>query len=338
MEANDQGKGYYQVNYASGLLAALTSGNVDKRLTAPERVDLIGNARSLQTAGKLPVSDALSLVETFHNDPERQVVTSALEVASAPGAHLVPDNLMPNYQRFIQKNFAARARTLGWVPKDNESDEVKLLRPELLSTVATTGGDKELGSEATQLADKWIADHSAISPSMTVATLGTAAYYGDKSLADKLLIALKGEKDRQVRGRIIRSMGRFRDPAAIETGMNAVLNGQVPLIEGTSLLFAGQGQESTRKLALEFMKAHIEQLTKNRPTGGGFDAFAVFPRVGQSYCDAQSKSELESFFKPLVGQYTGAPRALNQVLESIDVCIAQKQAQEPSMVAFLQKY
>ena len=338
VQANDRAQGYYQVNYRGGLLTALASGDVEHRLDAPERADLMGNASSLAGSGKLPIGEALGLVDTFHRDPERQIVQSALDLALEPRQHLVAENLKPNYQRFLRKNFDERAKELGWIAKPGETDEQKLLRPQLVSTVATTGGDEELAQPAKELANKWLGDHAAIEPNMTVATLGAAAYYGDKTYFEQLLAQLKKTEDRQERGRIIRSMGSFRDRASIEAGMNAVLSGEVPFIEGFGLLLAGQGSDSTRKLPLQFMKAHIDELSSKRPTGGGFDAFAIFPRVGQTYCDTESRQELADFFKPLVGKYTGAPRALDQVLEGIDVCIAEKQEQEPGVAAFLQKY
>ena len=106
---------------------------MDQRLSAPERVDLMGNAQALSSAGKLPASDALGLVETFHADPERQVVQRPIDLAFAPQSHLVPDNLMPNYRRFLLKNFQARAHELGWTPKPGESDDIRLLRPSLVA-------------------------------------------------------------------------------------------------------------------------------------------------------------------------------------------------------------
>ncbi len=120
--------------------------------------------------------------------------------------------------------------------------------------------------------------------------------------------------------------------------MQAALSGQIPFMEGLGLLFAGQGSEATRKLPLDFMKAHFDEIASKRPTGGGFDAGAVFPQVGASYCSSESKQELQNFFESRVDKFTGAPRALSQVLESIDVCIAEKAAEEPSVEAFLKKY
>jgi cytosol alanyl aminopeptidase len=131
---------------------------------------------------------------------------------------------------------------------------------------------------------------------------------------------------------------RFRDPAAIQAGMQAVLSGDVPFIEGIRLLVAGQLFENTRKMPFDFLKAHFDEIVAKRPTGGGFDFGSEFPRVGASFCDAQSKAELQSFLGPKIAQFTGGARVLDQTLEAIQVCTANKAAQEPSVIAFLKHY
>ncbi|MBV8553114.1 MAG: M1 family metallopeptidase [Acidobacteriaceae bacterium] len=339
VEANDEAVGYYRVNYQSSLLADLTKGDVDKRLNAAERVDFLGNADALTTGGKLPAADALGLVPVFRADPERNVVQTSLNLALAPYAHLVPEDLMPNYRRFLQKNFDARARELGWTPKPGESDNTLLLRPLLLRTMATRGRDEELAKEGRELTDKWLEDHNSIDPNMVNSVIDTGAYYGDKSLFERFLGEYKKSKDRQEQERIVEAMAFFRDPAAIEAGMNAVLNGDIPAIQGLYVfLYMGQREPSTRHMAFDFMKAHFDELAAKRPTGGGFDGGALFPEVGASFCSEQEKEELKSFFEPRIDKFTGGPRTLSNVLEEIDVCTAEKSAQESSVEAFLKKY
>ena len=337
IEANNHAVGYYRTDYQGGLLDALVAAGVDQRLDAEERVDFMGNAESLLGAGKLSAAQALGMVNIFHADPERQVVQSALSVALRPWRHEVPESLVPNYQRFLLKNFQARAHEIGWIAKPGESDDVKLLRPVLVRAMATAGGDRELAGEARALAAKWFENHGAIEPDVTPAVLGTAAYYGDKALFDKFLEAYQTSKDRQERQRILGAMTSFRDPAAIAAGFNALLSGEVPFIQGTQLLFAGQGQEATHKMAFEFLKAHYEEIVAKRPQGGGSDFGARLPGVGASYCDAQSKQELEAFFAPRIDKFTGGPRSLTQTLERIDVCIAEKNSDEASVKAFLEE-
>jgi alanyl aminopeptidase len=338
IEANGSAKGYYRMDYQGGLLAALSVGNVTDRLSAPERVDLIGNVKAMAEAGKIAPADALRMVDVFHADPERDVVERTLALALAPHAHLVPAELLPNYQRFLQKNFQAKARQLGWTPKAGEPDDVRLQRPTLLTAMATVGGDRELSDQARQLAEKWLQDRKAVSPDVAGAVLRSAGYYGDAALFERFLAEFQKTQDRQDQQKLLAAMGSFRDPSAIELGMQAVISKRVTLAAGYPLLFGGRDNPGTNKMSLEFVKTHFEEIMKDHPTVFGFDFGSRLPQVGAGFCDSASRSELQAFFEPIVSRYTGAPRALTQVLEGVDLCIANKRAQQPGVTEFLKRY
>ena len=337
VDGNADAQGYYLVDYRGELGPSLTAHA--KSLTAAERVDLIGNAADMSEAGKFPAADALSLVAAFHDDPEREVVQLALGLALSYRRDLVPSNLMPNYQRFLLKNFQARAKQLGWLPRPGESDDDRLLRPQLVGAVARFGGDGELTAQARTLADRWLADHSAVPAEIVTSVLVTAAYDGDLALYNRFLAALANTQDNQAKQRLLGAMTAFHDRAALDAGFQAVLQKKIPLMDGISLLISGgQGFADTRTLSFEFIKQHFDELTAGRPSIFGTDVGSVLPFAGGSICDAQSRDRYQAFFGPLVDKYSGAPRNFAQVVESIDLCIARKTAQEPSVQAFLAKY
>jgi alanyl aminopeptidase len=338
IQANDQANGYYRVDYQGGLLSSLVRGDAQKRLSAAERADLLGNAHALARGGRIQVGEVLSLVETFHDDPDRYVVRTALNVALEPRAHLVPERLMPNYSRFLLKNFQARARELGWSPKSGESDDVQLLRALVVRPVATYGGDMELEGQAKELTNQWFSDHSAVDSNMLASVLGTSAYYGDKTLFERMLAEYKRTNDKQLRQTLIGGMTSFRDPVVLTEGMNAVVDGTVPFLEGAGMLFAGRNEPATSTLSFEFVKSHWDKIVQAMPTGGGFDFGSVLPDTGASFCEAASRDELKAFFQPKVSKFVGAPRALDQAIEAIDLCIANRTAQESGVAAFLAKY
>jgi alanyl aminopeptidase len=174
---------------------------------------------------------------------------------------------------------------------------------------------------------------------MRSSVLRTAAYYGDKALFDRYLAEFLKTQDPQVKRDLINDMIAFRDPQAIEASMQAVLSRKVPIADGFLLLLApGYDSPDTRKLPFEFLKAHFDEIMKDHPNIFGFDLGAFLPQVGQSFCDTESRNELQAFFGPVVDKYTGAPRRLAQVLEGVDLCIANKEAQQASVTAFLEKY
>jgi alanyl aminopeptidase len=338
VNANEQAKGYYLPDYRGGLLEKLTAGDGLRQMTPVERVDLIGAAQLMVRAGRLSAAQSLRLAEVFHADAERDVVQRSLGVAISPAQNLVPENLRPNYERFVRKNFQAKARELGWMPKPGESEDVRLLRGGLVEAVATWGGDQALAEEARKLSLQWLDKRDAVPAEVLGSVLSTAGFHGDLALMQRFLDAFGKTQDRQDQQRLMSAMLAFRDPKAIEAGMQTVLSGKIALKDGFLLIVAaGQRSPQTRKMPLDFVKAHFDEIMKDKPNIFGFDFGGMLPRVGSGFCDAQSRDELQAFFGPIASKYTGAPRTLAQNVEGIDQCIANKAAQQPSVIEFLQK-
>ena len=261
-----------------------------------------------------------------------------MNVALGIRQELVPASLMPNYQRFLLKNFQARAKQLGWAPRQGESDDDRLLRPRLVGAVARFGGDRELAVQARTLAERWLEDHNAVPAEIVGSVLVTAAYYGDLALYNRMLAALSSTQDNQAKQHLLGALQSFHDRAAIEAGFQAVLQKKIPLVDGFSLLAAGQEFEDTRTLSFEFVKQHFDEITAGHPSIFGNDVGSFLPFAGAAFCDAQSRERYRAFFAPLVDKYSGAPRNFAQALEGIDLCIARKAAQESSVRAFLEKW
>ena len=135
-----------------------------------------------------------------------------------------------------------------------ESEDIRLLRPELVSAMARIGGDQELARQARELAEKWLADRKAVAPDVVASVLSSAAYHGDLSLFQRFLAEFKKTQDRQDQQRLIGAMTEFRDPAAVQAGMQEVLTGKVKLADGFPLLFAGQGSPATRRFPSSFSR------------------------------------------------------------------------------------
>jgi alanyl aminopeptidase len=82
----------------------------------------------------------------------------------------------------------------------------------------------------------------------------------------------------------------------------------------------------------------LDALLRRLPREVGADFAAELPRVGESFCSAADRADLDAFFKTRVDSYAGGPRVLAQTLEGIDLCIARKKALEPSLAEFLKNY
>ena len=62
------------------------------------------------------------------------------------------------------------------------------------------------------------------------------------------------------------------------------------------------------------------------------------PFVASAFCDEHHRHDAAEFFEGRSTKYGGGPRNLAQTLESIDLCVAYKKAQQPSLTEFLERY
>ena len=101
------------------------------------------------------------------------------------------------------------------------------------------------------------------------------------------------------------------------------------------MVFAASWDPETRDQAYEFVKTHFDALVARLPKGSAYEAASFLPFVAAGFCDAAHRQDAESFFAARVRDAAGGPRNLAQALEYIDLCVAQRRVQEPSVASFL---
>jgi alanyl aminopeptidase len=247
---------------------------------------------------------------------------------------VVPKALRPNRARFVRKMFADRARSLGWVSRKGEDDEVRLMRPTLLSWAANTGEDPQLIARAKQLADKWLTDRKAIDPDLVGLVLGIAARNGDRALFERLRTAAKAEQERKDRNLMLGAMADFRDPEIVKAALAITLTDEFPARESIGLWWGALAEEDTRELAYQFMKTNLDQLLARLPRDSG----ASFIGAGAMFCDEAHRDDAAAFFKDKAPGYLNGPRSYARMIEKADLCIARRNAIAASVAAFLKKW
>jgi alanyl aminopeptidase len=333
VEANAGAAGYYFGLYEGSLLDVLLKDDA-KVLTLAEKVALVGNLALLTRNGKIALGRALALAPSLAQDPARQVVTKTMEITTGLQDNLVSEDLLPRYHQYLLDLYGQRARDLGWKAKASESEDARFLRSALVSEVALGAEDPEFIAQAKNLTLAWLDDHKAVDPDMVGVVLVTAARHGDRDLFDRLRAAAKKETQENFRGTMLFSLGSFQDPEIIKTALPIVLSDEFDSRESISILFGPAQRRQTRDLAYDFVKQNWEPLIAKLPTDTG----ASLPYVAGGYCDAEHRQDVQSFFSGRSTKYTGGPRILTQVLESIDLCVAYKNAQEASVAEFLKTY
>jgi alanyl aminopeptidase len=326
---NDGASGYYHA--ASWDQRMLEKGGKD--LTPVERMAALDDLGALARAGRMDYAAILALAPRFAQDPDRGVTKSLIDlVGSLREAGLVGEGESVAYARYIRDLFGRRAHALGWEPKQDESEETKLLRPELLEVVGDAGDDPQILSAARARAETWLRDRRGVDPEVAGAALHLAATRGDQALFDALHGAARAEKDRRARQQLLAAMGSFRDPALLKQAFAIALGDEFPIRETIPLVMGATKSPITRTLAYDFVRSNFDALASRLPRR---EAGASLVGAASALCDDTKREEIDAFFKDRLQKSLGGPRKYAQAMETLRTCSVFRIAQARSVVAFL---
>ncbi len=328
---NDGFHGYYQsvlvMPKGKGAIAVLEA----KTVSRAEKVGLLESLGALAAAGQLDVSDALGVVPAAMKQDVPEVWAQAARLAESIDAALVTDAQRPKYQAWLQQGFGVRAKKLGMKVGAGDDDATRVVRPALIRLLGLTGQDVALRTEAQKQALAWLGNHAAVHADLVDAVLALAADGPDLTVHDRLLAAVKEEKDQPTRARLLRGLSSVRDPARLGGHFELVRPSMIDLKESATLLYGAANDPRTRDAAWQFLESNVDTLTRRLPS----EEVRYLVYLGAGYCDDAGRKKVEGFFAPRAGKIVGMPHNLDQVLEGIDLCIAKNARQEASVAKLL---
>jgi cytosol alanyl aminopeptidase len=321
--------GYFRLNLKGNLLQTLvTRGRTS--LTSAETVGLLGDVNALVDAGRYPAGEGMGLSARFARAPERRVVEEAIALAEVRRDFL-DGGVASAYPAWVRRHFGARARALGMEAGPAEDRETRLLRPLLVRFVATYGEDRQLIAGAQAMTQRWLKDAASVDPDMVTTALSVAGTFGEATLHATLVERLKTNPDRATRARLLTALSAFRDPALVKANLTLVETAPIDPRELTRLLYGATRWPATRDLAFQAVSEHFEQFTSRLPEQSAAELFFI----GEGFCDTKHRAAVETAFAPRAAKALGGKRILAQVLESIDLCIAKRAVQVPSITTYL---
>ena len=327
---NADGVGYYRSAYSVRDVDALL-GKGAKRLGAAERMSVVHNLHTLVSNARFPIGEALSRLPGLLKDPSEEVQSAAAGLLGLLHDDLVEVDLRPSARRFVTKLVAPRLKALGWQARAGDSSEVRSLRGRLIHYLVELGDDPKLLAEAEVLADGWLKGTGKIEPDFVGVVLKAATSWGDRGLFDRMVAALRAEKDSQRRERLIAGLSGFRDPAIARAALELFLEEGMDPREGIKLFW--HQPRSNRVVVWAFVKERFDALLARLPEG----AQGFMLSVPEGFCDEASRADAALLLKERAPKVPGGPRLLEQALESISLCIARREAYKDSLRAFLKR-
>lgn len=321
---NADAQGYYRwVLPPERLLELLTHSRAS--LTTAERAALPGMLQALFEAGELELAPWLAGLEALAAEEHRLVLGGVIGGLEFLYDRLLSDAQQPAFAAWVRTLLEPHAARLGLEPVEGEAVSDRLLRPQVLGTLAELGRDQRLRERALEAARAFVSDPASVPLDVARQSVPLAAQDGDEALWSALRALLeRPELTPNQRSVVLAALGSFREPALLERSLALTLDGTVRGQDLRSVSGGGLATDATAEIVWTWLTTHY---TAIRALVGDESA-ARLPGLGGRFCDADGAARVEAFFSQPEHAPQGTERALAQVLERIERCrqLRQKSA------------
>ena len=320
---NARGTGYYVTRYGPGLWAR----NLRAAASAPipEATTWVSDSGLLAKSGLLPASTALDAVDAGLRHRSPVVQLAAIRVLNDMPDDLLDAATLRKKRTLVAQRVQPLARNLGWGEKPKEAEDVAELRAAVLPLAARSDSGAALRKPARDLAIAWMRDRAAVSGSMVVAVLDTAARFADRGTYDLLESLAITSNDPLERRRLQSALVKVRAPdlraralrlALQKRGTADILTGR----EARGLLRDALEDNDTRPAAFEFVRANYDALVAKLPEHSA----GHFPEYVKAFCTPADRDAFVALFRDRAGKYEGGRRSYDESLETIELCLAAR--------------
>ena len=326
--ANAGGKGYYRSVYPADVYAKLVAG-VETRLTAVERISLIGDEWAQTQANKATIGDYLNLVAAVSADPNADVVETALDgVTSTYNRIAASPQEKAGLSAWIRRTFSPQLARLG-AASPSDSASTRELRAGLFSILGVYGNDPAVLSQAREVARKYLANPASVDATMGLAALSIAARRGDAALFGSLQHIAETSTNPELQVGTLRMLAQFQNPALLQRALDYSVSGKVRSQDAAFMLAIAMSESENRSQAWNFIQSNWDKVrTQLTPEMG-----SILVRSTSNFCTATARDQVQSFFA--AHRVPAANRALRHAIEHINGCTELRGLQAPNLEKWL---
>ena len=328
--ANVDGRGYYRTGYTSESMQALRAAVRSEQLTAVEETVLLEDLWALVWLNDRRIGDFLSLATEMLSDPPRPAAATGLARMNTIADRLVNESQSAAFQQWVRRMVGPAAKRLGWSSTPNESEDGRSLRNAVLYTLGYAGRDAEVLREARRLVDRHLSGGPPLDASIAAAAIELAALTGDAPLYDRYVSAMNDRRSRGEQLLFRNGLAFFADPALQKRTLELATSSAVRAHDAPEIISRLMRQPSATAATWTHLKANWAHLQRSM---GIFQALPDIVDSTEHFCDAQSRTDVEQFFR--THPVPGTERTLAQALETIERCAAARAEQSKNLAEFL---
>jgi len=327
--ANGLAKGYFRTVYTPAQYKAIEA-KAETDLSPTERINFIGDRWALVPSGRSSVSDYLDLVLALKEDPNADVLETAVAKIYTIKSKIATGKDLDQLNAALRNQFGPVYAALG-KPSKNDSFDHSQSRATLFELLGAAN-DSAIVAQAKELADRTFGrkKDKNLDPALSDAAVMIAASNGDAAFYDKVLAASKDPGDPGLQSDALQTLARFLDPKLVTRTLDYAASGEVRNQDSWRIFSILLQQRGTRTQAWDYIQKHWDKVHAQFTTNSGVRVVAA----AGSFCTVEGRDQVTSFFA--THPVDASARTLSKSIDSINACIQFRAAQEPSLHHWLQ--
>ncbi len=329
------GVGYYRWSLSpEDLGRLLASGRA--HLEAAERLSLARSVRAARRAGALPFQAAMDALAALAGDPEADVAGAGMDETAAVRELIDPADRAAaeaTGRRLYRPALAGRS---GFDAPPGETEAARRLRLRAVTFLALVARDPEVRREAARRGADYIGLASgafrpeAVSPDLAGLALEVAVQEEGAPVFDALLGRLPGIADGPRRRQVLLALSGAEHPALAARAASLWRDSQLTPNERMFLILLREGP-GPRRRAFEEVRSHLDEIASVVPATW----LSLLPLTADRFCDAERLAEARAVFEPALARHPSMRLNVANVLERIQLCIAEREADAAAATTWL---
>jgi aminopeptidase N/puromycin-sensitive aminopeptidase len=319
--------GYYRSAYTPPDYEALLSRV--STLTAPERVNVVGDELALMSAGKSKAGDFLSLAGSLKNDDSAAVTQNVIRGIQTLWVRVAAsDAERKELSAWVVSTYSPRLSSLG-EPQESDTPERQQLRAELFGVVGGIGQDPKVIAESKQLAQAYLSDPAKVNATLARAAMEVAATNGDAALFDLLQKTAETSKDPGIASGALYDLARFKDPELTRRALEYAASGKVRNQDSIHLFAVALQSPNTQETAWKYIEDNWTKVQTQ------FTMFTGGYLVGSTsgFCTAEQRDQVKDFFT--THKVAASANALTRSQNAINDCVDLRAEQSSNLKQWL---
>lgn len=321
---NAAGAGYYRFTLEPAAVDALLA-NVSA-LSDGEGLALSDSLAADFKSGNLTLAQLLTAAQALSQHPTRDVATSLGNELATLGDRILDSGQRAALRLRIAEIYKPRLQAIGFEPRANayasRSADERLLRRSLLQLVALKGRDPEVRHVLARAARDSLVQPDALDPGLRDVAWTVAVQEDGRPFADELMRRIPESDDGLWRQHAARALGAAEATEVATKARELVFDDRLRIGELFQILTTQFQSPVARDGAWVWFRQNLDRVLKRFPSYAQVYALTE----PETFCDAPHRASVAQVLTPKVRELGMGELELARTLESIDLCVALKQA------------